>query len=87
VIGGAQGEVADEADDGLDERPARRRMEEAHDGGDAALQANGVLRHFALWMPRRQMAERAHRRLRYLLPAELKHTLAHLPMFGEMIQH
>ena len=40
VVGGAEGEVADEADDRLDERPPRRRVHQAHDGGQAALREN-----------------------------------------------
>ena len=69
VVGGAEGEVADEADDGLDERPARRRVHQAHDRGQAALQPDGVLRHLALCVARGQVPEGAHGRLGYLLPA------------------
>ena len=42
VVGGAEGEVADEADHRLDERPPRRRVHQAHDGRKAALRIEQV---------------------------------------------
>ena len=37
VVGGAEGEVADEADHRLHQRPPRRRVHQPHDGREAAL--------------------------------------------------
>ena len=43
VVGGTQGQIADQPDNGLDEWPAGRRVHEANDRGEAALQAHRVL--------------------------------------------
>ena len=51
MVGGAERQVADEADDRLDERPAGWRMHEADNSGQTALQPHSILGHLTLGMP------------------------------------
>ena len=51
MVGGAQRQVADEADDRLDERPAGRWVHEADNRGQTALQPHCILGHLTLGMP------------------------------------
>ena len=68
MVGRAQGQVSDEADDGLDQRPTGGRVHQPDDGGQAALEPHRVLTHLALGMSRGQVPEGAHGRLGDFLP-------------------
>lgn len=60
VVGGAQSQVPNEADHRLDQRPPRRGMQQVHDDGDAALEADSVLGHFRLRVARSQVTQCTH---------------------------
>lgn len=67
MIGRAQRQIPDQPDDGLDQWPARRRLQQFHDHLDAVVEAHRVLGHLGLHVTRGQVAEGADRRLGYLL--------------------
>ena len=67
MVGRAQGQVPDESDDGLHQRPPRGRVHQPNDGGEAALKSDGVLGQVAFRVSRGQVSEGAHRRLGDLL--------------------
>ncbi len=71
VVGGAQSQVADQSNDRLDKWPARGRVHQTDDGGQAALETNRVLRHLALRVAGSQVAESANGWLCYLLPKRI----------------
>lgn len=56
-----------ESNDSLDQRPSRRRIEQLDNHRDAVIEPHRVLRHLGLDVARREVAQRAHRRLGYLL--------------------
>lgn len=67
MVGGTQGQVADEANNGLDQRPPRWRVQQLDDDLQAIVEAYGVLSHLGLNVARGQVAQRANRRLCDLL--------------------
>jgi hypothetical protein len=50
VVGSTEGKIPNETNDGLNQRPARRRMHEADDGWETALKSDCVLRNLAFCM-------------------------------------
>jgi len=55
VIGRTQRQVADEADDGLDQRPLAWRMQQLHKHRQAVVQPHGILGRFRLHVTARQV--------------------------------
>lgn len=60
VVGRAQGQVADETNDGLDQRPTRWRMQESDNGGKTALEPDCVLGHLTFSVSGGQVTKSTH---------------------------
>ena len=67
VVSGTECEITDETDDGFDERPAARRMEQLDESWQAVVQTHGILGQLGLGMTRRQVTQSADGRLSDIL--------------------
>ena len=59
VVRRAERQVADEPDDGLDERPPAGRVEKLDEHRQAVVQPHGILGHLRFGVARRQVTQRA----------------------------
>lgn len=63
VVGRAKSKVADKTNDSFDERPATRRVQQFDQHWQPVVQANCILGHFRLRVPRCKVTEGADCRL------------------------
>ena len=57
VVGWTQRQVADQSNDGFDERPPAGRVEQLHKHGQSVVKAHSILGHLCLRVATREMAQ------------------------------
>ena len=55
-----QRQVADQSNDGFDERPPAGRVEQLHKHGQSVVKAHSILGHLCLWVATGEMAQGTH---------------------------
>lgn len=63
-----EGQVADDSNECLQQRPVALLLQEPHKQGNSILLADSVLGHLGIWMTAGDMPQGAHGRLNDLLP-------------------
>ena len=82
-----QRQVADQADHGLDERPATGWVQQLDQHWEAVVQSHGVLRHLGVGVATGQVSERADGRLGDVLAVARLHDGAHERLDAAHLTH